>query len=67
VAEAFEQLRLALERDSRIDHGAEVEVGRDPALADDGRALREQGCLRGIPANRGDDREAVERLMKGNA
>jgi hypothetical protein len=67
VAEAFEQLRLAVEGDSGIDEGAEVEVRRDPVLAHHGRASREQGCLRGISANRGDDREPVERLMKGNA
>jgi hypothetical protein len=36
-------------------------------VAHHGRASREQGCLRGISANRGDDREPVERLMKGNA
>jgi hypothetical protein len=67
VPETFEQLRLPVKGDCRIDERAEVEIRRDPALAHDGRTSGQQGCLRSIPANRGDDRKPVERLMKGNA
>jgi hypothetical protein len=67
MAETLEQLGLGVEGDRRIDQRAEVEIRRDPVRAHNGRAPRQQGCFRGVAANRRDDREPVERLMKGDA
>jgi hypothetical protein len=67
VAETLKQLRIAGEGDSRIDQRTQIEIRFDAAFAHQGSAAREQCRLCGVSANRGDNREAVERLMERNA
>jgi hypothetical protein len=67
VAETLEERRITGEGDGRIDQRAQIEIRFDAAFAHHGGAAREQYRLCGVSANRGDNREPVERLMERNA
>jgi hypothetical protein len=67
VAETLEELRITVEGDCWIDQRTEIEIRFHAAFANHVGASREQGRLCSVSANRGDDREPVERLMERNA
>jgi hypothetical protein len=64
MLEALPELRTAGKRSGGIEQRLEIEIGRDAALAHEGRALFEHGRFGGVTTNRRDQRELIERLVE---
>jgi hypothetical protein len=60
------QLRVAVERRRRIDERSEIDVRTDAARSNHGRALLKHRGFAKIAANRRQQGQLVECLMKGS-
>jgi hypothetical protein len=67
VPKPFEESRIAVEGDSRIDQRPQIEIRFEATLAHHGGASRQHRGLGGVAADSCDEREPIERLMQGNA
>jgi hypothetical protein len=65
VLKALMKLRIAIEGRRRIDKGPKVDVRRDAARPNHRGALLEHRGLAEVSPNHREQRQLVERLMKG--